>query len=350
VTGGSGTRRRGRRALSRAGLAAASTLGLAGCLGSPATTLAPQSSFGDVSHALFLQILWWDTAIFVVVAVVLVAAVIRFRERDPRAAPPRQLHGDLRLEVAWTVAPAIILAFIAFPTIRGIFATRVTAPVPAAAAPAGAVRVEVIGHRWWWEFRYPELGVTTATDLHLPAGRPASLEIHGADVIHSFWVPALGGKRDGIPGHRNRILLTPRTPGRYYGQCAEFCGISHANMRHAAVVLPPAEFDAWVARQQGPAAAPAEGSPAAEGLRLFQQGQCVGCHRVDGVSAGTFGPDLTHLGSRATLAGGMLPNTPEHLARWLRDPPGVKPGALMPKVPLTDQEVAALVAYLGSLR
>jgi cytochrome c oxidase subunit 2 len=315
---------------------------LGGCLDSRATTLAPRSGFGQLSHDLFLQILWWDTGIFLVVAAVLAVAIWRFRERDP-AAIPRQAPGDVRLEIAWTVAPALILAVIAFPTIRGIFASQ-------APPPAGALRVEVIGHQWWWEFRYPELGIATATDLHLPAGRPVGLEISSTDVIHSFWVPALGGKRDAIPGGRTRIVLTVREPGEYYGQCAEFCGESHANMRHLAVVQTPEAFEAWVARQRAPADAPAEGSPAAEGLRVYRQQACVGCHRIAGVSAGGLGPDLTRFGSRRTIAGGILPNDPGNLARWLRDSPGVKPGSLMPHQGLSEAEVTALVAYLGSLR
>ncbi len=323
---------------------AALALAGGGCgrLDSPAAYLTSRSEFGDVSLRIFLQILGWDTAIFLLVQVLLLVAVVRFRERDPRAVPV-QIRGSARLELAWTVAPAVILAFIAFPTVAAVFRTQ-------AVPPAGALRVQVVGHRWWWEFRYPDLGVTTATDLHLPAGRPASLEITGADVIHSFWVPQLGGKRDAIPGGGTRIVLTARTPGEYYGQCAEFCGTSHANMRDLAVVEPPAAFDAWVARQKQPGASPPEGSPAAAGLDVFRRNACVGCHAIGGVSAGVVGPDLTHLASRRTIAGGMLPRTPENLARWIRNAPAVKPGALMPEIPLSDADVRALVAYLETLR
>lgn len=319
-------------------------LALAGCglLDSPATTLLPRSDFGWTSHRIFLQILRWDTAIFVVVQVLLLVAVFRFRERDPGAIP-RQVRGSAALELAWTVLPAVILIFIAFPTVGAIFRTQ-------AAPPKGALRVKVIGHQWWWEFQYPDLGVATASDLHLPAGRPVSLEITGADVIHSFWVPQLGGKRDAIPGSRTRIVLTADTPGEYYGQCAEFCGASHANMRHLAVVDTPEAFAAWVARQQEPAAIPPDGSPAAAGREVYRTGTCVGCHTVRGVSAGGIGPDLTHFGSRRTIAGGILPNTAENLARWLKNSPTLKPGSLMPEQTLSDPEVAALVAYLQSLR
>ena len=317
---------------------------LAGCglLESPATTLTPRSDFGWTSHRIFLQILRWDTAIFVVVQVLLLVAVFRFRERDPRAIP-RQVRGSALFELAWTLIPAVILTFIAFPTVAAIFRTQ-------AAPPKGALRVKVIGHQWWWEFQYPELGVLTASDLHIPAGRPVSLEIASTDVIHSFWVPQLGGKRDAIPGSVTRIVLTADAPGEYYGQCAEFCGASHANMRHRAVVDLPEVFAAWVAKQKEPALTPPGGSPAAAGLQVYLTGTCIGCHTVRGVSAGGIGPDLTHFGSRRTIAGGILPNTPENLARWVRHAPALKPGALMPDQKLSDPEVTALVAYLQSLR
>jgi cytochrome c oxidase subunit 2 len=317
---------------------------LAGCgwLDSPATTLTPRSDFGWISHRIFLQILRWDTAIFVVVQILLLVAVIRFRERDPKAIPP-QVRGSVKLELVWTVLPAVILTFIAFPTVGAIFRTQ-------AAPPKDALRVRVIGHQWWWEFQYPDLGFATATDLHLPAGRPVSLEIAGADVIHSFWVPQLGGKRDAIPGGITRIVLTPDAPGEYYGQCAEFCGVSHANMRHLAVVDAPEAFTAWAASQKEPAPTPPDGSPAAAGRDVFRTAACIGCHTIRGVSSGGIGPDLTHFGSRKTIAGGILPNTPENLARWVRHAPALKPGSLMPEQRLSEPEVAALVAYLGSLR
>jgi cytochrome c oxidase subunit 2 len=323
---------------------AAVGLALTGCgwLDSPATTLTPRSDFGWTSHRIFLQILRWDTAIFLVVQALLLFAVFRFRERDPGAIP-RQVRGSALMELGWTLLPAVILLFIAFPTVGAIFRTQ-------AAPPKDALRVKVIGHQWWWEFQYPDLGFTTASDVHLPAGRPVSFEITGADVIHSFWVPQLGGKRDAIPGSGTRIVLTASTPGEYHGQCAEFCGVSHANMRHLAVVDTPEAFAAWVAKQKEPALTPPDGSPAAAGLAVYRLANCVGCHTLRGVSGGGIGPDLTHFASRKTIAGGILPNTAENLARWLRRPTAVKPGSLMPDQKLSDSEVAALVAYLQSLR
>jgi cytochrome c oxidase subunit 2 len=330
----------------RAALAGLLAALLGGCdlASPPATTLAPKSDFASLSHGIFLQILWWDLGIFAVVAIVLVLAIARFRERAPQVLPA-QVRGNPRLELIWTLAPVVVLTFIAFPTVSAVFRTQ-AAPSPT----ADALRVRVVGHQWWWEFEYPDLGIRTATDLHLPTGRPVLLELASPDVIHSFWVPQLGGKRDTPPGQINRLSLTPAVAGVYPGQCAEFCGISHANMRHAAIVQPANEFQAWVTRQKAPPATPAEGSPAARGREVFRAGACVGCHTIQGLSGGGLGPDLTHVGSRRTLAGGMQPNTPDALARWLRDPPAVKPGSLMPNLHLGEADVAALVAYLTSLQ
>ena len=316
--------------------------GLAGCdmTASPATTLTPRSDFGRLSHDIFLSILWWDVGILAVVLGALLWIVYRFREKDPRTLPV-QVRGDARLELAWTLAPVLVLTVIAFPTVRAVFRSQ-------ASPPADALRVRVTGHQWWWEFEYPDLQIRTATDLHLPAGRPAILELSSPDVIHSFWIPQLGGKRDALPGQVNRILLTPTTPGIYYGQCAEFCGVSHANMRALALVETATEFDAWAAAQRAAPAPPADGTAA--GLRLFTTGACVGCHAVAGVSAGAVGPDLTHFGSRKTIAGGILPNTTDELVRWLADPPQIKPGSLMPNLQLSVADVRALAAYLQSLR
>jgi cytochrome c oxidase subunit 2 len=323
--------------------AAAVALGLVGCgLASPQTTLEPRSDFAVQSHDIFLQILWWDLLIFAVVAVVLAVAVVRFRERAPGAVP-RQVRGHPRLELAWTIAPALVLVFIAFPTVRTVFRTQ-AAPAP------DALRVRVVGHQWWWEFQYPDLGITTATELHLPAGRAVVLELTSPDVVHSFWAPPLGGKRDANPGQVNRMAFTPLEPGVYPGQCGEFCGVSHANMRLLVQVHPVEAFRAWVAREQAAPPDPAEGSAAARGRQVFTATACVGCHAVRGISSGQVGPDLTHVGARRTLAGGVLKNTPEELARWLRDPPALKPGSLMPALGLTDGQVQDLVAWLSSLR
>jgi len=316
-------------------------LALGGCgLDSPMTTVLPKSDLGRFSHDLFMNISGWALFIFVVVEALLLFVVWRFRAR-PGRGEPRPIHGHLGLEMGWTLIPVLIVIAIAAPTVAVVFKTQAT-------PPATALKVEVIGHQWWWEVRYPDLGVTTANELHLPVGRPVSLLLKSADVIHSFWVPRLGGKRDTIPGRVNRLTFTVSEPGDYVGQCAEFCGVSHANMRLLVVAQPAPEFEAWVGRLKVPPAPPV--GAAAEGLQAFLAGGCVACHTIQGLSPGVVGPELTHFGSRKTLAAGLLPNSPEHLARWLADPPAVKPGALMPKLPLTREQISALVVYLGGLQ
>lgn len=323
------------------GLVAVLLILLGGCgLDSPMTTVLPKSDLGQGIHALFMNIAGWTLFIFVVVVALLLFVVWRYRDR-PGRGEPRPIHGHLGLEFVWTLIPVVIVISIAVPTIATVFRTN-------APPPARALRVEVVGRQWWWEIRYPELGVVTANELHLPVGRPVTLALTSGDVIHSFWVPQLGGKRDLIPGKVNHLTLTIERPGQYPGQCAEFCGISHANMRLWVVAEMPLAFEAWAARQKAPPAEPT--GQAAEGREAFLAAGCVACHTVRGVAFGVLGPDLTHFGSRRTLAAGLLPNTPGQLARWLADPPAVKPGSRMPKLPLTEGQVVALVAYLGSLK
>ncbi len=296
-----------------------------------------------------MQIFWWAVLVFVVVESLLVYVVIKFRARPDRPEP-KQIHGHTFLEIAWTIAPAVILVFIAVPTVQSIF--RTSAP-----PPAGALEVEVIGHQWWWEFRYPEYGIVAAGEMHVPIGRPVALVMTSADVIHSFWVPRLAGKRDVILGRTNRLLFTADSAGVYLGQCAEYCGTSHGNMRFQVVVDEPGAFDAWVAGQGTPPP-PADSLTELQrrGLEAFTRvrdpasNSCIACHAIDGVSFGVLGPNLSHVGSRGTIAGGILPNTTDGLRRWLADPLVEKPGSLMPNVGLSDDELDALVAYLQSLR
>jgi cytochrome c oxidase subunit 2 len=309
----------------------------------PQSTLHPTADFGSEIDRLYRTIVWWALGVFVVVETALFVAILKFRDR-PGAGDPKQVHGSTLLEISWTLAPAVVLIFIAVPTIRTIFRTDGT---PA----ADAMEVEVIGHQWWWEFHYPELGITTANELHMPAGRPVSLVMTSEDVIHSFWVPKLGGKRDVMPGRTTRIAFTPDSVGAFFGQCAEFCGVSHANMRMRLVVDDSAGFAAWVAQEQTPPpGVEALGAVEQQGYEVFRTKGCMACHTIDGVAAGVLGPDLTHVGSRTTIAAGILPNTAEGLARWLRNPVAEKPGSLMPRMPLTEEEIAALAAYLKSLK
>ncbi|MBI4498402.1 MAG: cytochrome c oxidase subunit II [Chloroflexi bacterium] len=335
-------------------------LALAGC--NPTT---PQSVFDSRSEfALRLQnlfsfIIWLAVVVFVVVEAALVYAVWRFR-RQPRQGLPPQWHGNTRLEIAWTIAPALVLAVIAIPTVTTIFETQ--------RVPTGAdvLQIKVIAHQWWWEFQYPDQQIVTANEFHVPAGRQISLTLETADVIHSFWVPKLMGKRDVTPGHTNYIAFVADPPAdgnseTFWGQCVEFCGTSHANMRLRAVVHTPEGFEAWVNSQQAPAAAPLP-----EAFMKFAQverdqdrqfpgsgpaSSCLVCHTIGGTNAqGKIGPDLSHLGSRQTIAAGMLPMTKENIAKWIQDPGAVKPGARMPKLSLSQAEIDALATYLASLQ
>jgi cytochrome c oxidase subunit II len=311
----------------------------------PQSTLAPKADFSAAVDQLFTGIFWWAVVVFTLVEGLLLYTIIRYRRREG-APQPKALHGHTALEIGWTLAPALILVFIAVPTMRTIFAT-------AGAAPAGALRVEVIGHQWWWEYRYPDLGIVTANELHVPVATPVQLTMTSADVIHSFWAPALGGKRDVMQGRTTRIAFRADSSGEFLGQCAEFCGASHANMRLRVFVEPDSAFQRWAAGQRADPAPLARGDSLARlGREEFGRGACIACHTVAGMpqARGTIGPDLTHVGSRTTLAGGMFPNTAENLRRWIHNAPSLKPGSLMPAMLLPDDELAALVAYLQSLR
>ena len=322
---------------------------LAGCRAAepPMTTMAPKSDLAAWTHGLYLQVIGWDSVILVLVGTLLVLGLFRYSTRAgaAREAPPVS-HERIELEVAWTVGPALVLLAIAIPTVRVTFRSESTV------VPPNALRVDVTAHQWWWEVRYPGLGVVTANEIHLPLNRPVRLELRSADVIHSFWVPQLGGKRDVVPGHPNAIVLVPHVAGVYLGQCAEFCGLSHANMRFRVFVDTPEDFVAWRTHEATPAvmhASAGSDDPASLGARVYASSPCVTCHTVAGVSAGHLAPDLTHFARRTTLAGGTLANTPQNLAAWLRHPAASKPGAQMPDLGLPPQQVAQLVAYLESL-
>jgi cytochrome c oxidase subunit II len=306
----------------------------------PMSTVLTKSDFGRATDQIYGLIAWITLGIFLIVVGLLTYALVRYRERRPGELP-RQIRGHSLLEIGWTIAPALVLLVIAIPTIQTIFRTQ------PAVEPEGALEVTVRGHQWWWEFSYPALGIVTANELHLPLGRAAALRLEGPDVIHSFWVPQLGGKRDVIPGRLNRLTFTPEAPGEYLGTCAEFCGVSHANMRLRVIVDDAEAWQAWVRLQQAP---PAADAAATEGAAVFAKSACVGCHTVRGVSAGLVGPDLTHFGSRRTLAAGLLPNTPANLLAWIEDPPAVKPAAKMPALGLSPAEARAVAGYLASLK
>ena len=325
------------------GLLLLSVVVLGACAGPfPQTTLHPKSDLGFAIDHLFTGIFGWAVGVFVVVEGLLVYALFRFRAK-PGAAAPHPTHGHTALEIAWTLAPVLILVMVAVPTIRTIFATQ-------APAPAGALKIEVIGHQWWWEYRYPDQGIVTANELHIPVGRTIALDLTSNDVIHSFWIPAIAAKRDVVPGHVNHIVFTADTVGEYMGQCAEFCGDSHANMRLRAFVETDSAFNAWVANQKLPPVEPKPNTLQATGKNDFAHGACIACHTIQGVSAGMIGPNLTHLASRTTIAGATYPDDSLDLALWVNHAPQRKPGSVMMDMNLQPADLQAIVAYLMSLK
>jgi cytochrome c oxidase subunit 2 len=218
------------------------------------------------------------------------------------------------------------------------------------AMPDPGAQFTAVGHQWWWEFDFGDLGFKTANEVYVAAGRPTSIDVESTDVIHSFWVPQMGGKVDMIPGRTNHIHFVPLTEGRYLGECSEFCGVQHGRMRFLFVVVSPEDYTRWVEGQQRPAARP-QAPAAVAGEKVITSVGCGSCHAIRGTSLkGTFGPDLTHFGSRGGIAAYTLRNTPENLLRWLQDPQAVKPECLMPRVPLPQQQYQELVAYLEELK
>ncbi|MBF6589995.1 MAG: cytochrome c oxidase subunit II [Ktedonobacterales bacterium] len=295
---------------------------------------------------LFWLILIIATIVFVLVTGALLYSIIRFRAR-PDSPAPRQLAGNTKLEIAWTIVPSVVLFIVLVATI----ATMLGLAQP---TNKQALRVTAIGHQWWWEFQYPDLSIVTADELHIPAGQVVQIDLRSDNVIHSFWVPQLGGKTDVIPGHNNSMWLQADAPGGpYRGECAEFCGTQHANMDFTVIVDSASTFQTWVANQQLPAAPPTQ-QQLTQGARLFAQGQCVGCHQINGVNklATVIGPNLTHFGSRILIAGGVLENTRDNLRNWIANAQTVKNGSDMPSFGSTysSSDLDALVAYLESLK
>jgi cytochrome c oxidase subunit 2 len=317
-------------------------LPLAACGVTPQTAFNPQSEYAVEGLDLFVLIIWMGVIIGVIVEAVLIWAAIHYRRRPGDRLPP-QIHGNTIIEILWTTGPVIVVGYILFVTLPVIFKTQ-------ALAPPASLNVEVIGHQFWWEFHYPDANVVTSNELHLPVGRTANLILHSDDVIHSFWIPALGGKRDAFPGHTNFIWMTPSSTGEFPGQCYQLCGYSHGNMRERAIIQSPADFQIWLTAQQAPAAKPTDPT-AAEGAQLLQTRGCAGCHTISGTPAqGKIGPNLTHIASRGTIAGSIFDNNAQNLRTWLKDPPTSKPGSLMPNLGLNEHELDVLVAYLQSLK
>jgi len=324
-------------------------MALAG-LDSQTSIFSPQSGPARSIKAVSLLTLGVTSVIFVVVASLLLYAIVRFRRRpnDDGSEPP-QVFGSTQIELSWTIIPVLIV------TVLFLTTTRVIFEIQDAAKPKSAIDVTVVGHQFWWEVRYPGFHVTTANELHVPvstaaAPTPTFMKLTSADVIHSFWVPQLAGKTDLIPNRINELWMNPEATGIYKGQCAQFCGTEHALMLLRVYVQTPEEFAAWIRQQQMLAAVPASDA-AQQGRREFETQACINCHTVNGtVANGRFGPDLTHLMSRDTLASGAAANTPENLARWIDDPDMYKHGSLMPAMHLTKTQVDQITAYLVTLK
>jgi cytochrome c oxidase subunit 2 len=356
-----------RRSLINLGVLVIAPLLLTGCgaavgLDGPATTLNPAGDQGRRIVDLMIPVFWMALAVFIVVEGILVYTVFRFR-RKPDAPIPTQIQGNTRIEIAWTIAPALIAVIIAVLTFRTQAANAVL--------PSNAIHITAVGHQWWFEFQYPDGGtegnpLLTASDMYIPVGKPVLITLKGQDVIHNFWVPRLAGKTYMIPGKTNYISFTAEQPGVYHAACSEFCGEAHALMRFRVIALPPDQYDNWLAQAKvaptNPSAGVGElnGDPTrGQAIFLDAKRQCSTCHAISGTTAkGAIGPNLTYYGSRTTIASGLMENTPENLSKWIHDPNAMKPGNLMGRVitpswvkqNLSEQDIADLVAYLHNMK
>jgi cytochrome c oxidase subunit 2 len=342
---------------------------LAGCAPNASQdTLKPAGPYAQKIKDLFVPVFWVATAVFVIVEGGIIFIVFRYRHRKGVERMPAQTHGNTRLEVGWTILPAVVLAVVAVPTVSVLWDL-------ASKPPANAINVTVTGRQWWWKYEYTDPDMKTAAgnqivsanQLVIPTGRTIYVTVTsdsdpgahsdegvpGFAVIHSWWVPELAGKQDAVPNHENHILLQADEPGTYTGNCAEFCGLSHGIMKLEVTAVSPADFEKWLASEKLDAATPEQGSVAATGLDTFMSVGCIACHAIQGVEGATAdtGPNLTHFASRDCMVGCLLDNqSAEDIARWLHDPAAVKEGAKMPNYHLTDDQIDALVAYLMSLK
>ena len=362
---------------------------VAGCSGPyPQSTLEPRGDFSQMVDTVFMKTVYLATVVFILVEGALLWAVFKFRGK-PTDPDPHQIHGSTVVEIVWTIIPAVVLAIVAVPTVQTIFST---ARVPAT-SPDGqpALKVEVIGHQWFWEFRYPDLGITTANELHVPLNRTVDLRMKSIDVIHSFWVPQFAGKRDVFPNRETRLWFTAKVPGEFPGACAEFCGTEHGRMDFYLMVDSAPAFQAWVDRRHADSTMRYDGAPmhpvvqaaaplpagkaapggkaavpppsdttatvavdpqVAEGKKLFLSKGCSGCHSLSSMNPlqGQVGPNLGGIGTRKMIAAGWLPNTDANLRDWLEHTQKVKPDVKMIIGPISDSEAAALIAYLRTMR
>jgi cytochrome c oxidase subunit II len=280
--------------------------------------------------------------IFVIVTGAITFSIFRFRTRTGEP-DPRQILGNRKVEIAWTIIPFLIVIF--------LFVITLSAMNRADPPPAPSPDLVITGHQFWWQVDYPGSGVTTANEIHIPTGKPLSVRLESADVLHEFWVPQLTRKESNVPGQPNHIWLQADKPGNYIGQCSEFCGTQHAWMRILVVAEEPAQFEQWQQAQLRPAQSPTN-SATLKGQELFRTSSCINCHAINGVPGANFrvAPDLTHVGSRKQLASGMIDNTPANMRLWLKSPQHIKPGALMPDFGLSDGQLNDLATYLSTLR
>jgi cytochrome c oxidase subunit 2 len=299
----------------------------------------PHGSAGEEIRTLSIQMYAILAGVAVTVWVILAYVILKGRRR--KESEVSSTKGNLTIEIVWTLIPAAII------TVLFILTLLATEQI---ARPDPGAQFTAVGHRWWWEFDFTDLGFKTANEVYVAEGRPTSIDVESVDVIHSFWVPQMGGKVDMIPGRVNHIYFVPLREGEYLGECSEYCGQQHGNMRFLFVVVSPEEYSAWVNHQAEPAAEPT-GAEAVAGRTLIETVGCGGCHTIRGTPLkGTFGPDLTHFGSRSGIAAYTVPNTPENLYEWLKDPQAVKEEVLMPRTALPEQSLWQLVAYLEELQ
>ena len=311
------------------------------------SVLAPATAEASSINHLWWVLLWVAAVTFSAVIAFLTAALIRGLRASSIAAHPsseRALSRSVAAAVAVTVGILLALLVASVLTSRSISGLQASS----------GVSIAVTGHQWWWEIEYqdaiPSRRVVTANEVHFPVNRPTVLKVSSRDVIHSFWAPNLQGKRDLIPGYTTAIWVRPDRLGRFRGQCAEFCGLQHAHMAFDVVVESEADFERWLGGMRQPAREP-ESELHRRGRDVFMAARCAGCHTILGTEAhGQTAPDLTHFASRATLGAGTLPNTSEHLIAWVRDSQASKPGNQMPPNPMSDDQLNALITYLGTLR
>ena len=317
---------------------------------SPTNIFAPVSTPAESIFGLSIFVLLTMAAIFIVVFALLAYAVVKFRHKSGDVREPAQIYGSTQVELAWTVIPVLIVVALF------LAAAHVIASVQNPPRPPGTLEVIVTGHQYWWEYRYPKLNITTANELHVPVSDPAHpaptiLTLLSADTDHSFWVPRLAGKSDLIPNHPNQMWIDPHETGVFLGQCAQYCGTQHAKMLLRVYVQPRNEFEHWTQQQRQPVSTEATSATSLRGKRVFESTACVNCHAVSGTPAkGRFGPELTHLMSRTTIAAGAAPNTPQMLRLWICNPDAIKPGSKMPAMGLSDADADAVATYLETLR